>query len=80
MDLPAPASPVTSKNGNDWNSARICSANSEPNQKARAITPWVLKHVHNHLNHSSRYPEASGLISILMDFWRVLRRRPLNSK
>ncbi|MNN44545.1 hypothetical protein D3C81_1588400 [compost metagenome] len=54
VDLPAPASPVTSRNGNDWNSARICSANNEPNQKARAITPWVLKQVHNHLNHSGR--------------------------
>ncbi|MNG26360.1 hypothetical protein D3C85_1413200 [compost metagenome] len=30
--LPAPASPVASRKGKLWNSARICSANREPNQ------------------------------------------------
>ena len=41
--LPAPASPVTSRKGKLWNSERICSANSEPNQKANAMMPWAPK-------------------------------------
>ncbi|MCY1438759.1 hypothetical protein D9M71_549720 [compost metagenome] len=54
VDLPAPASPVTSRKGKLWNSARICSANREPNQKARATTPLVPKQVHSQSSHSAR--------------------------
>ncbi|MNW11731.1 hypothetical protein D3C71_2092490 [compost metagenome] len=54
MVLPAPASPVASKKGNDLCALRIWLAYSEPNQNVSAIMPWVPKHIHSHTSQSLR--------------------------
>ncbi|MNG36364.1 hypothetical protein D3C84_1233750 [compost metagenome] len=60
--------------------ARICSANSEPNQKARATTPLAPKVVHSIGSQSSRYSLASRWMCMAIDFCSVFRRSLPNSK
>lgn len=40
VDLPVPGSPTISRKGNDLSRSRICSANSDPSQKASATYPF----------------------------------------
>ena len=39
VDLPAPGSPVSSRNGKDFCSCRICCTKSEPRKNARTVMP-----------------------------------------